>query len=149
MSSRTPTPVRNVHNCHRLQQQLQQCHQSLRVILMPSNSSDFNQILNLASLGHMQTTKNVIKDTTTTPTPVRNVHNHHRHQQQLQQCHQSLRVILMPSNSTDFNQILSSASSGYMQIIQNAIDRCQPNFKLSFLRAYVDHPKCHQGLQQQ
>ena len=63
MSSRTSAPVRNVHNHPRLHQQLQQCYQFLRVILMPSISTDFNQILNLAYSGHMQTIKNVIQDT--------------------------------------------------------------------------------------
>ena len=41
-TSKTPAPFRNVHNHFRLQQQLQQCHWSLRVILMPSNSTYFN-----------------------------------------------------------------------------------------------------------
>ena len=57
-------------------------------------------------------------DHSSTPAPVRNVHKHHRLQQQLQQCHQSLRVILMLSKPTDFNQILNLASSGLMQTIQ-------------------------------
>ena len=117
-SSKTPAPLRNVHNHHWLQQQLQQCYWSLRVILMPSNLTDFNQILNLAYSGHMQSR---------TPALVRNVHNHHRLQQQLQQCHRSLRVILMPSNWTDFNQILNLASSEQMQTIQNIIKDTSPS----------------------
>ena len=63
MSSRTQTPVRNVYNHHRLQHQLQQCHPSLRGFLMPSNSTDFNQILNIASSLLLQTAQNIIKDT--------------------------------------------------------------------------------------
>ena len=57
--SRTPAPVRNIQH----PPNLQQCHQSLRVILMLSNSTDVHQILNLASLGQVQTIQNFTKDT--------------------------------------------------------------------------------------
>ena len=62
ISSMTPAPVRNIHNHHQLQQKLQKCHPCLRGFLMPSNSTDFNQILNRASSEHMQTIQNFIKD---------------------------------------------------------------------------------------
>ena len=62
-ASRTPAPVRNIHNHHQLQQKLKECHPSLRGFLMPSKSSHFNQILNIAPSGEMQTIHNVVRDT--------------------------------------------------------------------------------------
>ena len=52
-------PVRNVQH----PPNLQQCHPFLRVFLMPLNSTDFNQNLNIVPTGHVQTIHNVIKDT--------------------------------------------------------------------------------------
>ena len=147
---------------------------------MPFNSTDFNQILDIAPSGHLETIQNVIKDTS----PSQEHQNHYQLQQELQKCHQSSRGFLMPLNSTDFNQILNITSSGHVQTIHNVIKdtrvsqehpqksstpakspemssifekvldafthiRFQPNFKHSFFRAYADHPKYHQGHQPQ
>ena len=118
------SPSKEHQNHHQFHPNHQSCHPSLRVFLMPSNLTDLHQILNIASAGHMQT-KRPSKTASRTPPPVRNVHNPHRLQQQLQKCHRSLRVILMPLNPSDFNQILKIASSGSMQTIQNVIkDTC-------------------------
>ena len=117
MSSWTPAPVGNVHNPHKLQQQLEQCHgslkqchRSLRVILMPSNSTDFNQILNLAYSGHMQTIQKVIKDIS--PSQERPASSK------------------PPAMSSIFESVLDAFK----------LNRFQPNFKHSSLRAYADHP---------
>ena len=48
---------------HQLQQELWKCHQCLREFLMTLNSTDFNEIFNIAPLGHVETIQNVIKDT--------------------------------------------------------------------------------------
>ena len=93
-SSRKPALARNVHNPHRLQQQLQQCHRSLRMILMPSNSSDFYQILNIGPSWHLQTIHDIIKDTS----PNKENQNHHQHHQELKKCRQSSKEFLMHSN---------------------------------------------------
>ena len=45
---------------------------------MPSNSLDFNQVLNIAPSGHVQTIHNVIKDTR----PNQKHQNHHQLQQE-------------------------------------------------------------------
>ena len=45
---------------------------------MPSNSSDFNQILNITPSGHLLTIHNVIKDTS----PSQECQNHHQLQQE-------------------------------------------------------------------
>ena len=74
---------------------------------MPSNSSDFNEILNIAPSGHVETIQNVIKDSS----PSQEHPNHHQLQSKIYKCHQSLRGFLMPSISKDFNQILNIASS--------------------------------------
>ena len=60
------SPSQECPNPHQLQQQLQQCHQSLKVFLMPLNLTDFNKILNIASSKHIETIQNVIMDTSTT-----------------------------------------------------------------------------------
>ena len=88
-----------------------------------SNSTDFNQILNIASSGHVQTIQNVIKDTS----PSQEHPNHHQLQPKIYKCHQSLRGFLMPSNSSDFNQILNIAPSGHMQTIHNVIKDTSPS----------------------
>ena len=90
---------------------------------MPSNSPDFNQILNIPPSGHMQTIPNVIKDTS----PSQQHQYHHQLQQELQKYHQSLRDFLMPLNSTDFNQILNTAPSGHVETIQNVIKDTSPS----------------------
>ena len=64
---------------HQLQQKLQKCHPSLRGFLMPSNSTDFNQILKITPSGHVQTIHDVIKDTSPSQEP----QNHHQLQQEL------------------------------------------------------------------
>ena len=122
-SSRTPAPVRNIHNHHQLQQKLRKCHPSLRGFLMPSNSSDFNQILNIASSGHMQIIQNVIKDTSPSQ----------EHPQS------SSSPAKTPEMSSIFERVLDAFK----------LIRFQPNFKHSFFRAYADHPKHHQGHQPQ
>ena len=54
------SPSQECHNHHQLQPKIYICHRSLIGFLMPSNSSDFNQILNIAPSGHVETIKNVI-----------------------------------------------------------------------------------------
>ena len=56
------SPSQEHQNHHQLQPKIYECHQSLRGFLMPSNSSDLNQIFNIAPLWHVQTIQNVIKD---------------------------------------------------------------------------------------
>ena len=123
MSSWTPAPVRNVHNHHQLQQQTEQCHQSLIAFLMPSNSTGFNQILNRASSEHKQTIPNVMKDTSPSQ----------EHPQS------SSTPAKTPETSSIFERVLDAFK----------LNRFQPNFKQGFLRAYADHPKRHQGHQPQ
>ena len=72
---------------------------------MPFNSTDFNQILTKALSGHVETIQNVIKDTSHSQE-----HQNHQLKPKIYKCHQSLRQLLMPSNSSDFNQILNLAS---------------------------------------
>ena len=56
------SPSQEHQNHHQLQPKIYKYHQSLRGFLMPLNTSDSNQILNIAPLGHMQTIQNVIKE---------------------------------------------------------------------------------------
>ena len=77
--SRAPAPVRNVQHPYNLQQ----CHPSLRVFLMPLNSTEFNHILNTGSSGPLHTLHNVIKDNS----PSQEHQNHHQLQQQFGKCH--------------------------------------------------------------
>ena len=128
MLSRTPTLVKNIHNHHQLQQKLQKCHPSLTGFLMPSYSTDFNQILNRASSEHMQTIQNVIKDNSPSQ-------KNQKHLQQQLKRQNSLREFLMPSNSSDFNQILNIAPSGHVETIQNVIKDTSPS---------QEHPNHHQ-----
>ena len=90
---------------------------------MPSNSSDFNQILDIASSGHMQIIQNVIMDTS----PSQEHQHHHQLQPKIYKCHQSLRGFLMPSNLSDFNQISNIAPLGHMQTIHNVIKDTSPS----------------------
>ena len=90
---------------------------------MPSNSSDFNQILNITPLGHLQTINNVIKDTS----PSQERQNPHQLQQEFLKCHPSLTEFLMPSNSWEFIQILKIAPSGPLQTIHNVIKDTSPS----------------------
>ena len=78
---------------------------------MPLNSTDFNQILNIAPSGHVETIQNIIKDTS----PSQEHQNHHQLQPKIYKCHQSLRGFLMPSNLSDFNEILNIAPSGHVE----------------------------------
>ena len=57
------SPSQEHPNHHQLQPKIYKCHQSLRGFLMPSNSSDFNKILNIAPSEHMETIHNFINDT--------------------------------------------------------------------------------------
>ena len=111
------SPSQEHPNHHQLQPKIYKCHQSQRGFLMPSNSLDLNQILIIAPSGHVKTIKNVIKDTS----PSQEHQNHHQLQPKIYKCHQSLRGFLMPSNSSDFNQISNIAPSGYMHTIHNVI----------------------------
>ena len=61
-----------------LEQIFGHAHVYLRVFLMPSNSTDFNQILNIPPSGHMQTIHNVIKDTSPSQ---ENQYHHQLHQE--------------------------------------------------------------------
>ena len=90
---------------------------------MSLNSIDFNQILNIAPSGHLETIQNVIKDTS----PNQEHQNHHQLKQKLYKCHQSLSEFLMPLKSTDFNQILNIAPSEHVQTIQNIIKDASPS----------------------
>merc|ERR1712243_396129 len=106
-----------------LQPKIYKCHQSLRGFLMLSNLLDFNQISNRAPSGHLQTIHNVIKDTS----PSQEHQNHHQLQQEFLKCYQSLTGFLMPSNSSDFNQILNITPSGHLQTIHNVIKETSPS----------------------
>ena len=138
-------PSKRHQKHHQLQQEIQKCHLSLKEFLVLLNSTDFNQILNIASSEHIQIIKNVIKDTS----PNQDVHNCDRLQPQLQQCHLSLRVNLMPSNSSDFNQILNRAPSGYVLSIHDVI-----NDNSTSQEHHNDHhlqqelQKCHQSFKE-
>ena len=139
------SPSQEHQNHHQLKQELQKCHQSLREFLMPSNSSDFNKILNIVPSGHVETIQNVIKDTSTN----QEHQNHHQLQPKIYKCHQSLRGFLIPLNSWDFNQILNIAPSGHVQAIHNVIKDANPSQK------HQDHhqlqqelKKCHQSLRE-
>ena len=90
---------------------------------MPSISSDFNQILNIASSGHMHTIQNVVKDTSPS-------------QEHLQSSSTPAKT---PEMSSIFDRILDAFK----------LNRFQPNFKQGFLRVYADHPKRHQEHQPQ
>ena len=90
---------------------------------MPSNSTDFNQILNRASSEHMQTIQNGIKDTSPSQ----------EHTQS------SSTLAKTPEMSSIFERVLDAFK----------LNRFQPNFKQGFLIAYADHPKRHQGHQPQ
>ena len=116
------SPSQEQQNHHQLQQELQKCHQSLRGFLMPSNSSDFNKYFNISLSGHLQTIHNVTKDSSTS----QEHQNHHQLQQVFLKCHQSLRGLLMPSNSGDFNQILNINPSGNVQTMQYIIKDSSP-----------------------
>ena len=67
--------------------------------ISPSSHQNFTKI----ETETPETFKDISKSWSRTQAPVRNV----QHPPNLQQCHPSLRVFLMPSNSTDFNQILN------------------------------------------
>ena len=95
----------------------------LREFLVPLNSTDFNQISIIAPSGHVETIPHIIKDTS----PSQEHQNHHQLQPKIYKCHQSLRGFLMPSNSSDFNQILNIAPSGHMQTIHNVIKDTSPS----------------------
>ena len=82
---------------------------------MPLNSTDVNQILNIAPSGHMQTIHIIIKDTS----PSQEHQYYHQLKQELQKYHRSLREFLMPLNLTYFNQILNIDPSGHVETIQN------------------------------
>ena len=47
---------------HQLKQELWKYHLSLKEFLMHLNLTDFNQILNIAPSGHVETIQSVIKD---------------------------------------------------------------------------------------
>ena len=86
---------------------------------MPLNSLDFNQNLYTAPSGHVKTIHNINKDTS----PSQQHHNHHQLQKELLEM------------SSNFERVLDALK----------LNRFQPNFKHSPLRAYADHPKRHQG----
>ena len=117
------SPSQEHPNHHQLQPKIYNCHQSLRGFLMPSNSSDFNQVLNIAPSGHVETIQNLIKDIITS----QEHQNHHQLQPKIYKYHQSLRWFLMPLNSSDFNQILNIAPSWHVQTIRNVIKDTSPN----------------------
>ena len=64
---------------------------------MPLNSTDFNQILDMAPSGHVQTIYNIIKDTSLS----QEHQNHNQLQQECWKCHLSLSKFLIHSNSSD------------------------------------------------
>ena len=100
-------------------QNLQQCRPSSRLFLMPLNSKDFNQILNIASVEHMWTIQNVIKDTC--------LSQEHPHS----------------SSTPATTPVMSSIFEIFFYFFK--LNRFQPNFEHSFLRAYTYHPKHYQG----
>ena len=132
-------------NHHHNQQEFWKCHRSLRGFLMSSNSSDFIQILNITPSGHFQTMDNVMKDTCSS----QEHQNHHQFQQEYLKCHQSLRGFLIPSNSSDFNQILNITNSLHVKSIQKVIKDTSPS------QLHQNHyglqqklQKCHQSLRE-
>ena len=66
----------------------------------PEMSSIFERVLDAFKL-NMQPIHDVMKDTS----PSQEHPNLHQLQQKLYKCHQSWRGFLMPSNSSDFNEI--------------------------------------------
>ena len=64
--------------------------------------------------GHVQIIHNVIKDISSS----QEHQNHHQLQPEIYKCLQSLRGFLMPSNSSDFNQILNIAPSVHVHAIR-------------------------------
>ena len=121
-------------NHHQLHQKFPYCHQYLRGFLMLSNSSDFNEILNIAPSGHMQTIQNVLKDAS----PSQENQNHHQLHKKFPYCHRSLRGYLMPSNLSNFNQILNITPSGLVQAMQNVIKDSHPS------QEHQNHRQLHQ-----
>ena len=110
---------------------------------MPSNSSDFNQILNITPSGHLQTIHNFIKETGSS----QEHQNHHQLQQEFLKCHRSLTGFLMPSNSSDFNQILNITPSGHLQTIHNFIKDTSPSQeRQNHHQLKQEFLKCHQPL---
>ena len=57
----SPSQEHQIH--HQLQPKIYKCPRSLSGFLMLSNSTDFNQTLNIAPSGHVETIHNVIKHT--------------------------------------------------------------------------------------
>ena len=78
---------------------------------MPLKSTDLNQILNIASSGHVQTIQNAINNTSPS--------KEHQNHLYLKLCHPPLRVFLMPSNLTDLYQILNIAYADTQNIIKD------------------------------
>ena len=102
------SPSQEHQNHHQLRPEFLKCHRSLRGFLMPSNLLNFNQILHIITpSGHVQAMQNIIKDSS----PSQEHENHPQLHQEFQKCHQSLRGFLMPSNSTDIDQILNKVCS--------------------------------------
>jgi hypothetical protein len=85
---------------------------------MLSNPSDLNQISNKASSEYMQNIQHVIKDTIPSQ----------KHPQSSS----------TPAKTPEMSSIFERFHDAFN------LNRFQPNFKLSFLRAYGDHPKLHQ-----
>ena len=73
--------------------------------------------LNIAPLWHVQTIQNIIKDTS----PSQEHKNHHQLQPKIYKCHQSLRGLLMPLFSSDFNKNFNQTPLGHVQTIHNVI----------------------------
>ena len=76
-------PGQEHHNHHKLQPKIYNCHLSLTGFLMPSNSSDFNHILNIGPSGHVQAIQNIIKDASHSQEHP----NHHKLQLKIYKCH--------------------------------------------------------------
>ena len=83
---------------------------------MPSNSTDFNQILNRASSEHMQTIQNVIKD--------------------ISPSQENLQSSSTPAKTPEMSSIFERVLDAFKLI------RFKPNLNYIFLRAYLDNPKC-------
>ena len=81
---------------------------------MPLNSTDFNQILNIAPSGYVETIQNIIKDTTPSQ--------------------ETLKSSSTPRKTEEMSMIFVGVIDAFK------LNRFQPNFKYSSIRAFADHP---------
>ena len=97
-------------------------------------SSIFNQILNIAPSGHVETFQNIINDTI-----ISQEHPASSKSPAMSAIFESVLNFLIPSSSTDINQILNIAPSEHVQTLYNGIKDTSPN---------QEHQNHHQLLQE-